>query len=1218
MSANVALSDTFDQWRMKTNEWLSMTNSAGSSNFIKLANTTDSTSNTTGAITTAGGLAATSSVVVGENLTLFGAVDAVGTTNLDAVDIDGAVQIDGAVTVGVDGTGYDVKLFGATSGQYLLWDESADDLILSSDTFLNIEGTRASTSSTTGSFRTAGGVGIAKKLFVGEDVDVNGTTNLDVVDIDGATQIDAAVTVGVDDTGYDVKFFGATSGAYLLWDQSADDLIIAGGAAISIDATTDASSTTTGSFHTDGGVGIAKKLYVGTDLDVNGTTNLDAVDIDGTTQIDAAVTVGVNGTGLDVKFFGDTSSAYMLWDQSEDDLILAGAAAISIDATTDSSSTTTGSFHTDGGVGIAAKLFVGTDLDVNGITNLDVVDIDGTTQIDATLSVGVDAIGYDVKLFGDTSGKYWLWDDSGANNLTLEDSEPNTLLVMDSTDGAPGSNEGDNILLDGLIISGGYLAFEISSVQHGGTVLMNSTDGAPGADAGDQIITEDFVLEIGSSKVTAVSDLQQTGTITVGVDDTGHDVKLFGATAGAYLLWDQFADDLIIAGGAAISIDATTDASSTTTGSFHTDGGVGIAKKLYVGTDLDVNGTTNLDAVDIDGTTQIDAAVTVGVNGTGLDVKFFGDTSSAYMLWDQSEDDLILAGAAAISIDATTDSSSTTTGSFHTDGGVGIAAKLFVGTDLDVNGTTNLDAVDIDGAVQIDATLSVGVDSTGQDVKFFGATSGKSWLFDESGSINVIGEDGDDLIVLNSTDGAPGADEGDNIILDAFIASGGYMSLENIQGTGDSGYSASQGGGGVILNSTDGAPGADAGDQIITEDFVLEIGISGITAVSDLQQTGTITVGVDDTGHNVKFFGATADKSFLWDQSADSLIVTGTTTLTGTTNLDVVDIDGATQIDATLSVGINDTGHDVKLFGATASAYLLWDQSEDDLILAGAAAISIDATTDSSSTTTGSFHTDGGVGIAKKLFVGTDLDVNGITNLDDVDIDGAVQIDAAVTVGVDGTGADVKFFGATAGKYWLWDESEDKTIQVSDSQLTGELTVGVDDTGHDVIFYGAAAGALMMWDQSEDSLLVRGASADAAGSSGKILLQTGQAAVADGDIIGRIDWNAPAEDSTDGDDVGASIWAEADAAFSATVNSTDLVFATGDSGVATEKLRIDSTGQVTFADGAIDVDIVSHYSAQNGLKLGGTLLTATASELNDIIDRSATVGYGAGMAMIFG
>ena len=50
------------------------------------------------------------------------------------------------------------------------------------------------------------------------------------------TTISAAgnVTVGVDDTGYDVKFFGATSGAYLLWDESADKLLTAGGAVVDI------------------------------------------------------------------------------------------------------------------------------------------------------------------------------------------------------------------------------------------------------------------------------------------------------------------------------------------------------------------------------------------------------------------------------------------------------------------------------------------------------------------------------------------------------------------------------------------------------------------------------------------------------------------------------------------------------------------------------------------------------------------------------------------------------------------------------------------------------------------------------------------------------------------------------------------------------------------------------------------------------------------------
>jgi hypothetical protein len=102
------------------------------------------------------------------------------------------------------------------------------------------------------------------------------------------------------------------------------------------------------------------------------------------------------------------------------------------------------------------------------------------------------------------------------------------------------------------------------------------------------------------------------------------------------------------------------------------------------------------------------------------------------------------------------------------------------------------------------------------------------------------------------------------------------------------------------------------------------------------QFNGAINVGVDDTGYDVKFFGATTGKSLLWDESADSLIVTGTTTLVGTTNLDVVDIDGATQIDATVTVGVDDTGYDVKFFGATAGAYMLWDESADDLILGGA------------------------------------------------------------------------------------------------------------------------------------------------------------------------------------------------------------------------------------------------------------------------------------------
>ena len=89
MSANVALSETFDQWRVKTNEIMVMTQTDGSSNFLKLTNTTNSTSNTTGSIISAGGAGFAKSLVVGENVNVHG--------NLHA---NGNITTDGDLTLG--------------------------------------------------------------------------------------------------------------------------------------------------------------------------------------------------------------------------------------------------------------------------------------------------------------------------------------------------------------------------------------------------------------------------------------------------------------------------------------------------------------------------------------------------------------------------------------------------------------------------------------------------------------------------------------------------------------------------------------------------------------------------------------------------------------------------------------------------------------------------------------------------------------------------------------------------------------------------------------------------------------------------------------------------------------------------------------------------------------------------------------------------------------
>lgn len=55
-----------------------------------------------------------------------------------------------------------------------------------------------------------------------------------------------------------------------------------------------------------------------------------------------------------------------------------------------------------------------------------------------------------------------------------------------------------------------------------------------------------FVPNVGQALEIAqnTGDATFSGGITVGVNDTGHDVKFFGATAGKYLLWDESADAL--------------------------------------------------------------------------------------------------------------------------------------------------------------------------------------------------------------------------------------------------------------------------------------------------------------------------------------------------------------------------------------------------------------------------------------------------------------------------------------------------------------------------------------------------------------------------------------------------------------------------------------------------------------------------------------------------
>ncbi|MAK37456.1 MAG: hypothetical protein CMC15_14970, partial [Flavobacteriaceae bacterium] len=164
----------------------------------------------------------------------------------------------GPVNFGADGDGKDVTFYGATSGSYMLWDESADDLILGGaarlgigctdpdasleinaasapDIFLRTSGTNPSEC---GRIRFCEATNLFQGGFVHYDGSAN-TLNIGVhhtsdetigndINAISIARADGAVTVGSDGSGHDFSLFhSATAGRSVVWDASAGKLELA-------------------------------------------------------------------------------------------------------------------------------------------------------------------------------------------------------------------------------------------------------------------------------------------------------------------------------------------------------------------------------------------------------------------------------------------------------------------------------------------------------------------------------------------------------------------------------------------------------------------------------------------------------------------------------------------------------------------------------------------------------------------------------------------------------------------------------------------------------------------------------------------------------------------------------------------------------------------------------------------------------------------------------
>ncbi len=179
---------------------------------------------------------------------------------------------------GIDGTGVDVTLYGDTVGKYITWDFSADVL-------------RAEDSTPIG---WGSGAGTTPDIAVSWD-----GTRLNVTQLTTNSEI----RWGVDGAGIDQRWYGDTAGVSCLWDQSRDTMVLNDNAHLGFGS----------------GAGAAADIEVywdGTDLLVAQLT------------ANSAVKWGVDGAGLDQVWYGDTASAFAMWDQSADTMVFSGAARI--------------------------------------------------------------------------------------------------------------------------------------------------------------------------------------------------------------------------------------------------------------------------------------------------------------------------------------------------------------------------------------------------------------------------------------------------------------------------------------------------------------------------------------------------------------------------------------------------------------------------------------------------------------------------------------------------------------------------------------------------------------------------------------------------------------------------------------------------------------------------------------------------------------------------
>jgi len=295
-----------------------------------------------------------------------------------------------------------------------------------------------------------------------------------------------------------------------------------------------------------------------------------------TKLLGTAITIGNGAAGTDiaVTFDGETNDGLLTWMEDEDLFKFADDIMI-VDNET---------------------LIFGTDSDIT-------VSYDEATT-DSLKIAAKEGAGLAITLMadeGDDAGDEWKLNIADGGTLTFGNDINSAGTYVTHLTLTPNATVANSTLaVAGNLTVGG--SFTLGSGAVLSEAELEMLDGiTAGTAAAEKALVVDSNKDIGTIRNLTIDGTFSDGNYTF--DTSGNVSGLGTVSAGA------------ITTSGVLGITDTTDASDATgdTGALRTKGGASIAKKLYVGTDLDVDGTANLDVVDIDG--AVDMSTTLAVGG---------------------------------------------------------------------------------------------------------------------------------------------------------------------------------------------------------------------------------------------------------------------------------------------------------------------------------------------------------------------------------------------------------------------------------------------------------------------------------------------------------------------------------------------------------------------------------------------------------------------------